>query len=141
MAIESLPTFTKPARQRWESIPANIRQRLLSNVWCGQCRHETTITNFSGTIKGGDFRAREREVVPGRLAILEEHERAHTADRDRGEQHERVRHVVVEDLLVEQQRRFERRVVEDRVDRDREADRGERGENWDGAVHSITRDS
>ena len=22
MAIESLPTFTKPARQRWESIPA-----------------------------------------------------------------------------------------------------------------------
>lgn len=26
-----------------------------SNVWCGQCRHETTITNFSGTIKGGDL--------------------------------------------------------------------------------------
>jgi hypothetical protein len=37
MTIESLPTFT------------------LSNVWCGQCRHETTITNFSGTIKGGDL--------------------------------------------------------------------------------------
>lgn len=52
MAIESLPTFTKPARQRWESIPADIRQQLLSNVWCGQCRHETTITHFSGTIKG-----------------------------------------------------------------------------------------
>ncbi len=45
MAIESLPTFTKPARQRWESIPVDIRQHLLSNVWCGQCRHETTITN------------------------------------------------------------------------------------------------
>lgn len=55
MTIESLPTFTKPARQRWESIPADIRKRLLSNVWCGQCRHETTITNFSGTIKGGDL--------------------------------------------------------------------------------------
>lgn len=53
--VESFPTFTKPARQRWESIPANIRQRLLSNVWCGQCCHETTITNFSGTIKGGDL--------------------------------------------------------------------------------------
>jgi len=25
VAIESLPTFTKPARQRWESIPADIR--------------------------------------------------------------------------------------------------------------------
>ena len=47
--------LTKPARERWESIPADIRQRLLSNVWCGQCRHETTITNFSGTIKGGDL--------------------------------------------------------------------------------------
>lgn len=44
MTIESLPTFTKPARQR-----------LLSNVWCSQCRFETTITNFSGTIKGGDL--------------------------------------------------------------------------------------
>lgn len=36
--IESLPTFTKPARERRESIPADIRQRLLSNVWCGHCR-------------------------------------------------------------------------------------------------------
>ena len=54
MTIESLPTFTKPARQRWESI-ADIRQRVLSNVWCGQCRFETTITNLSGTIKGGDL--------------------------------------------------------------------------------------
>ena len=53
--VESFPSFTKPARQRLESIPADIRQRLLSNVWCGQCRHETTITNFSGTIKGGDL--------------------------------------------------------------------------------------
>lgn len=54
MAIESLQTFTKPARQRWESIPADIRQWPLSNVWCEQCRHETTIANFSGTLKGGD---------------------------------------------------------------------------------------
>lgn len=38
--VESFPSFTKPARQRWESIPADIRQRLLSNVWCGQCRHD-----------------------------------------------------------------------------------------------------
>ena len=51
----TFPNFTNPARLRWESIPADIRQRLLSNVWCGHCRHETTITNFSGTIKGGDL--------------------------------------------------------------------------------------
>ena len=30
--VASFPNFTKPARQRWESIPADIRQRLLSNV-------------------------------------------------------------------------------------------------------------
>ena len=55
VGVESFPSFTKPARQRWESIPADIRKRLLSNVWCGQCRHETTITNLSGIIKGGDL--------------------------------------------------------------------------------------
>ena len=54
-ALTALPDFSRPARQRWESIPADIRQRLLANVWCGQCRHEVTITNFTGTIKGGDL--------------------------------------------------------------------------------------
>jgi DNA-binding phage protein len=53
--VESLPAFTKPARQRWESIPAHVRQRLLSNVWCGHCGHEVTITDFSGTMKGRDL--------------------------------------------------------------------------------------
>jgi len=53
MAVESLPDSTRPARQRWESIPTDIRQRLLANVWCGQCRHEVAITNFTGTIKSG----------------------------------------------------------------------------------------
>jgi Zn finger protein HypA/HybF involved in hydrogenase expression len=55
MTIESLPNFTRPARQRWESIPAQIRQRLLANVWCMHCRHEVTITNFTGTIKNGNL--------------------------------------------------------------------------------------
>lgn len=55
MDVESLPDFTPPARQCWESIPAPIRQRLLANVWCVRCRHEVTITNFSGSIKGGDL--------------------------------------------------------------------------------------
>ena len=55
MGIESIPSFSSPARQRWESIPSDIRKRLLGNVWCGQCRGETIIRNFSGTIKGGDL--------------------------------------------------------------------------------------
>lgn len=55
MAVESLPNFTRPARQRWESIPSDIRQRLLANVWCEHCRHEVMITNFTGTIKDGNL--------------------------------------------------------------------------------------
>ena len=55
MTVESLPAFTAPARQRRESIPADIRQRLLSNVWCGRFRRESTNTSFTSTIKGGDL--------------------------------------------------------------------------------------
>ena len=53
--VECLPTFTKPPRQCRGSIAADLRQRLLSNVWCGLCRHEASITNFSGAIKDGNF--------------------------------------------------------------------------------------
>ena len=50
VGVESFPSFTKPARQRWESIPANIHQRLLSNVWCGQCRHERGCSAILGLV-------------------------------------------------------------------------------------------
>jgi hypothetical protein len=66
MAVEPLPNFTGPARQRWESIPAEIRERLLTNVWCGQCRHEVTITNFRGSIKGGDL------LLEGKCAVCQD---------------------------------------------------------------------
>jgi uncharacterized protein (DUF1778 family) len=39
----NLRMFTKPARERWEVIPVTLRQRLLSNALCGNCRQETTI--------------------------------------------------------------------------------------------------
>lgn len=41
VVVESFPSFTQPAGQRWECIPADIRQRLLSKVWCGQRRRES----------------------------------------------------------------------------------------------------
>jgi len=53
--IESLPTFTKPARKLWDTIPEDFRKALISNVWCSRCRDTTTITNFSGVVKGGDL--------------------------------------------------------------------------------------
>jgi hypothetical protein len=55
MTIESLPDFSGPASQRWESIPTDIRQRLLTNVWCSQCRHAVTIINFNVTMSGIDL--------------------------------------------------------------------------------------
>ncbi len=55
MPIESLPTFTKPARKQWEELPTDFRKVLLANVWCGRCSQGTTITNFTGAVKGGDL--------------------------------------------------------------------------------------
>ncbi len=69
--VSSLPTFTKPARERWEALPSTLRQRLLSNVWCGSCRQETTIKNFSGTMKSGDlFLSGECIKCHGKVARL-----------------------------------------------------------------------
>lgn len=55
MTVESIPTFTVPAAKLWAAIPADMKKKLLSNVWCGKCRHEVTITNFSGAVKAGDL--------------------------------------------------------------------------------------
>jgi hypothetical protein len=55
MTVESIPKFTGAAAKLWEAIPADTRKMLLSNVWCSKCRHAVTITNFSGTVKGGDL--------------------------------------------------------------------------------------
>ena len=55
MTIESIPKFTGPAAKLWATIPSHSKKLLLSNVWCGKCRHAVTITNFSGVIKAGDL--------------------------------------------------------------------------------------
>jgi hypothetical protein len=55
MNIESIPKFTDPAAKLWASIPTETKKLLLSNVWCGKCRHEVTITNFTGAVKAGDL--------------------------------------------------------------------------------------
>ena len=55
MSIESIPQFTAPASKLWTAIPPQTRKLLLSNVWCSTCRHEVTITNFTGAVKGGDL--------------------------------------------------------------------------------------
>lgn len=52
MTVESIPQFTVPAAKLWAVIPSHVRKQLLSNVWC---RHEVTITNFSGAVRGGNL--------------------------------------------------------------------------------------
>jgi len=55
VSVEKIPEFTAPAAKLWSAIPPETRKLLLSNVWCSTCRHEVTITNFTGAVKGGDL--------------------------------------------------------------------------------------
>ena len=55
MTVESIPSFTAPAAKLWKAIPPETRKLLLSNVWCSKCKDETTITNFTEAVKGGDL--------------------------------------------------------------------------------------
>lgn len=55
MSVESIPKFTRPAAKLWAKVPAHAKKLLLSNVWCGQCSHSVTITDFTGTVKGSDL--------------------------------------------------------------------------------------
>lgn len=55
MRIESIPNFTDPAAKPWATIPADTKKLLLSNVYCGKCRHQVTLTNFTGAVKAGDL--------------------------------------------------------------------------------------
>ena len=55
MTVETIPNFTEPAAKLWKAIPADIKELLLANVWCGQCRDATIITNFTGVVRKGDL--------------------------------------------------------------------------------------
>jgi hypothetical protein len=55
MTVESIRSFTDPAAKLWATVPADTKKLLLANVWCSKCRDETTITNFTGAVKGGDL--------------------------------------------------------------------------------------
>jgi hypothetical protein len=55
MAIESIPHFSARAAKLWDLIPDHARQELLSNAWCGKCRHAVSLVSFSGKIRAGDL--------------------------------------------------------------------------------------
>jgi hypothetical protein len=55
MTIESIPKFTRLATKLLATVPAHAKKLLLSDVWCVQCSHEVSITDFAGTVVGGDL--------------------------------------------------------------------------------------
>ena len=55
MPSESIPNFTAPAAKLWAALPPDTKRQLMANVWCAQCRHEVTITNFTGAVKAGSL--------------------------------------------------------------------------------------
>ena len=55
MTVQSIPNFTAPAAKLWADISSDKRKLLLGNVYCGQCKGSTIITNFSGVVRSGDL--------------------------------------------------------------------------------------
>lgn len=44
--------MTKEALRVWADFPADIRRKILSNVFCPQCAHAVTICDYNVTLKG-----------------------------------------------------------------------------------------
>lgn len=47
--------FTKKAMQRFNQIPDEMKSKILSNVYCSQCKDMVTIVNFEGIMEGDDL--------------------------------------------------------------------------------------
>ena len=45
--------FALKAKKNWQAIPAEIRLKILNNVWCVQCKEITGIGNVSGKVESG----------------------------------------------------------------------------------------
>jgi hypothetical protein len=45
--------LTPKAKKTWQAIPADIRLKILNNVWCVQCKEMTGIGKASGKIESG----------------------------------------------------------------------------------------
>jgi len=46
--------FTVPATRIWDDIPTKVRTKLLATAWCGHCREEVKLKDFSGSVKAGN---------------------------------------------------------------------------------------
>jgi hypothetical protein len=44
--------MAKQALELWQTLPADTRRMLLSNVWCGECRKSVTIVDYHAELNG-----------------------------------------------------------------------------------------
>lgn len=47
--------FTNVARRVWDSIPNDIREDIINNVWCPHCESTTTMLDYKGMVDRGDL--------------------------------------------------------------------------------------
>jgi hypothetical protein len=47
-----IPKLTPPAKKRWAQIPEEMREKILKNVWCSQCRAMVTMQPREGQMSG-----------------------------------------------------------------------------------------
>jgi len=45
--------MAKEALKIWLNLPADVRDKILKNVWCGQCRTAVTICDYSADLDEG----------------------------------------------------------------------------------------
>ena len=55
MTNAGLPGFTREASRAWMGVPAEARENILANVYCGHCRGAVSIVNLTGQINRGDL--------------------------------------------------------------------------------------
>jgi hypothetical protein len=47
--------FTPEALELWNKVPSWAKDKILTNVWCRNCKITITIVNYSGEVKGSDL--------------------------------------------------------------------------------------
>jgi transcription elongation factor Elf1 len=47
--------FMGNAKNQWDSIPPQVQEQLIKNVWCPHCSSVTTIADFKGYVEEGNL--------------------------------------------------------------------------------------
>jgi hypothetical protein len=63
--------FDKKAMQKFNQIPDDIKSKILSNVYCSNCKNVVKIVDFEASMDGGDLVLRGKcENCSGKVVRL-----------------------------------------------------------------------